>query len=72
MTYNWTDGLTCSVLRDGDAVAQVRLMHAKKDLWDCEARCGNGCGVGTFQGRDKAKEFAERAIRTMRGEGEEC
>ena len=29
-------------------------------------------GVGTFQGREKAKEFAERAIRIMRGEGEGC
>lgn len=66
----WTDGLTCSVLRDGDAVAEVVIMDAATDLWAFTARHPNGVGVGTFQTRDGAKAAAERAIRKMRGEGE--
>ena len=65
---NWIDGLTCSVLRDGDAVAEVVIMDAATDLWTFTARHPNGVGVGTFQTRDGAKLAAERAIRTMRGE----
>jgi len=66
----WTDGLPCPVLRDGDAVAEVVIIDAATDLWTYTARHPNGVGVGTFQTRDAAKAAAERAIRTMRGEGE--
>jgi hypothetical protein len=67
---NWTDGITCSVLRDGDAVAEVVIFDAATDLWTYTARCPQGVGVGTFQTREGSKAAAERAIRTMRGEGE--
>ena len=68
---NWTDGITCSVLRDGDAVAEVVIMDAATDLWTYTARHPSGVGIGTFQTRDAAKAAAERAIRHMRGEDEE-
>lgn len=72
MNYTWTDGLTCSVLRDGDAVAEVVAMNTPgHDLWHWTAQCQNGCGVGSgTKGRDAAKAAAERAIRKMRGEEE--
>ena len=72
MTYNWTDGITCSVLLDGDVVAEVVAMNIPgKDLWHWTAQCPNGCGVGGgTKGRDAAKAAAERAIRKMRGEEE--
>ena len=73
MTYNWTDGPTCSVLRDGDAVAQVAAMHIPgHDLWHWTAQSPNGCGVGGGEkSRNAAKAAAERAIRRMRGKEEE-
>ena len=69
---NWTDGITCSVLRDGDVVAEVVAMNIPgKDLWHWTAQSPNGCGVCSGEkGRDAAKAAAERAIATMRGEGE--
>ena len=75
MTDKWTDGITCSVLRDGDAVAEVTRcvewdMGMFSSLWDFEVECPNGCDIGTYSSRDAAKAAAERAIRTMRGEGE--
>ena len=68
----WTDGLTCSVLRDGDAVAEVVATNIPgHDLWHWTAKTGTGCGVGGGKkGRDAAKAAAERAIRRMRGEDE--
>ena len=73
MTCNWTDGITCSVLRDGDAVAEVAAMHIPgHDLWHWTAQSPNGCGVGGGEkSRDAAKAAAERAIRRMRGKEEE-
>jgi hypothetical protein len=70
----WTDGTTCSVLRDGDAMAEVYHLYKPGDLWTFHAECGPdvGVGVGTYQGRENAKSAAERAIRRMRGEEEEC
>ena len=67
---NWIDGLTCSVLRDGDAVAVVAAMHIPgHHLWQWTSQSPNGCGVGGGEkSRDAAKAAAERAIRTMRGE----
>ena len=73
MTCNWTDGITCSVLRDGDAVAEVAAMHIPgHDLWHWTAQSPNGCGVGGGEkSRNAAKAAAERAIRRMRGKEEE-
>lgn len=68
---NWTDGITCSVLRDGDAVAEVKQIDTRGNLWTYVVRCGEGVGVGTAIGQDAAKAAAERAIRRMRGEEEE-
>lgn len=69
----WTDGITCSVLLDGDVVAEVAAMNIPgKDLWHWTAHCMTGVAVcGGMTGRDAAKAAAERAIRKMRGEGEE-
>lgn len=64
----WTDGPTCSVLRDGDVVAEVVIMDVATDLWTFTARHPSGVGVGTFQTRDAAKAAAERAIRKICGE----
>ena len=73
MNFNWTDGITCSVLRDGDAVAEVVAMNIPgNDLWHWTARISTGCGVGSGEkSRDAAKAAAERAIRRMRGEDDE-
>jgi hypothetical protein len=69
----WTDGLTCSVLRDGDAAAEAVAMNIPgNDLWHWTARISTGCGVGSGEkGRENAKAAAERAIRRMRVEDEE-
>ena len=70
---NWTDGITCSVLRDGDAVAEVQCLHTGPAHEGClyNIQC---VGLWLFGGladdMDSAKAAAERAIRTMRGEGE--
>ena len=65
----WADGITCSVLRDVDAVAEV--YKTDNALYNFEVECRNGCAIGTYSTMDAAKAAAERAIRTMRGEGEE-
>ena len=64
----WIDGLTCSVLRDGDAVAEVVLHNP---YWSWTANTPFGVGVGNKRTKTAAKLAAERAIRTMRGEEEE-
>jgi hypothetical protein len=68
----WTDGLTCSVLRDGDAVAEVVALNILgRDLWQWTVKSKTGRAVcGGVDGIDAAKAAAERAIDTMRGEGE--
>jgi hypothetical protein len=72
----WTDGLTCSVLRDGDAVAEVKKIQQSTYCWSATVPRGSGVGItnrggGGLGSRDAAKAAAERAIRKMRGEGEE-
>ena len=68
---NWIDGITCSVLRDGDAVAELRgYADENFQAWAWNVQAENGSGVGVEKNRDAAKAAAERAIRTMRGEGE--
>ena len=65
----WTDGITCSVLRDGDAVAEVRKEDFTADMWTHSAHLPSGDSVGQYyHGIEAAKAAAERAIRTMRGE----